>query len=347
MPFVFHPITTRFAVVMMDKMISGHISVTAMSVRIPRASKQYRIVPRTFVYVRLTAINDIYDWLVNLLYLVSSAQKCFWFNRKKKCRCKRSRIWKYRYIKACVKTAISSLSIFHFSSVFASTFPLQITSKDTLCSLLWTSLDRVLLSGSAELTTSKFRHCPAVRGRRRRLPIWAWVLIAVGGAILALILFGTIIAVVRKSKKNGTPKKKSFPEPRKPGDKRKDLWSFEWMLTALFLAPGTPTIRTDPAAEPVRRKNVNCNSSTVESRLDACSRLSDSFWRYGLFTTSRLWSSSTTRTACHGQFYQCLISTPWTWLLRSVWFDFSSFFYSMKKKKPSSKERRRKSSEAR
>lgn len=100
----------------------------------------------------------------------------------------------------------------------------SLTSKDTLCRLLRTSLDRVLLSGSAELTNSKFRNCPAVRGRRRRLPIWAWVLIAVGGAILALILFGTIIAVVRKSKKNGTSKKKAFPEQRKPGDKSKDLY---------------------------------------------------------------------------------------------------------------------------
>jgi hypothetical protein len=85
------------------------------------------------------------------------------------------------------------------------------------------SLDRFLLSGSAELTNSKFHNCPAIRARRRRLPIWAWVLIAVGGAILALILFGTIIAIVRKSKKNGTPnKKKPFPEPRVTEEKSKN-----------------------------------------------------------------------------------------------------------------------------
>lgn len=82
-----------------------------------------------------------------------------------------------------------------------------------------------MVLGSPEITSSRFRHCPKQRRRFRRLPIWAWILIACGSAIVILAILAIIIAVVRKSKRKSSSGKSSgkfsFPEPRVTQEKRK------------------------------------------------------------------------------------------------------------------------------
>jgi hypothetical protein len=72
-----------------------------------------------------------------------------------------------------------------------------------------------------EITTSRFRQCPKTSGLRRRLPIWAWIVIAVGSSLL-LIILASIIIFIRNKKQNSSPKKKkTLPEPRQPNEKGK------------------------------------------------------------------------------------------------------------------------------
>ena len=73
-----------------------------------------------------------------------------------------------------------------------------------------------LLVGNAELTESKFRTCPTKGrgGRLRRLPLWAWILIAATGSALLLGLIGGIAVCARKGKKGDSRPKRTLPEPR-------------------------------------------------------------------------------------------------------------------------------------
>jgi len=94
------------------------------------------------------------------------------------------------------------------------------------------------LPGSEEITTSRFRNCPKSARRRFRLPIWAWVLIAVGSALVLLIILTTILTTVCKSKKKKskyTPGK-GYPDAHDGGDRTK--------------RPPPPQ-RQDPDAEPM------------------------------------------------------------------------------------------------
>jgi len=74
------------------------------------------------------------------------------------------------------------------------------------------------LPGSAELIDSKFRTCAHGR-HRRRLPLWALILIIVGSALLVLIIIAVIVGCILKSRKSGGSNKKFMPEPRLPEDK--------------------------------------------------------------------------------------------------------------------------------
>jgi hypothetical protein len=73
--------------------------------------------------------------------------------------------------------------------------------------------------GSTELTDSKFHNCPNTRPYSRRVPIWGWIAISVGSAILLLIVLGIIFKFIRKSRSNGGLKKKSLSEPRQQAEK--------------------------------------------------------------------------------------------------------------------------------
>ena len=76
------------------------------------------------------------------------------------------------------------------------------------------SMSLSLLVGSTELTESKFRTCPKSRGFRRRLPLWAWILIIATGSALLLGLIGGIATCARKGKKGDARPKRTLPEPR-------------------------------------------------------------------------------------------------------------------------------------
>ncbi len=54
------------------------------------------------------------------------------------------------------------------------------------------------------MTVSKFHHCPTYRGLRHRLSIWAWILIAVGGMLLLLLILGGVLAYMRNSKRGSS-----------------------------------------------------------------------------------------------------------------------------------------------
>ncbi|CAF0867774.1 unnamed protein product [Adineta steineri] len=69
------------------------------------------------------------------------------------------------------------------------------------------------LPGSPEITNSKFQNCPIVRGLRHRLPLWAWILIAVGVAVLLAIIVAIVVFVL-KSKKNSSGGKRPPPDSR-------------------------------------------------------------------------------------------------------------------------------------
>ncbi|CAF1026662.1 unnamed protein product [Rotaria sordida] len=109
------------------------------------------------------------------------------------------------------------------------------------------------LPGSPELTDSRFRHCTKIHGRqRRRLPMWAWIAIAISSAILLLIILGGIIAFISKSKnKDSTRKKKFLPEP----PPRRD----ETIVRV-------PPIRVDPAAEPMLTQSASSNTDYLQPR---------------------------------------------------------------------------------
>lgn len=93
------------------------------------------------------------------------------------------------------------------------------------------------LPGSPEITESKFRHCPK-SARRRLLPIWAWILIAIGSALVLLSILATIIIFVSSSKKKKskyTPSK-AYSESRVDQDRTRRQ---------------NPPPRQDPASEPM------------------------------------------------------------------------------------------------
>ena len=75
------------------------------------------------------------------------------------------------------------------------------------------------LSGKSEIVHSQFRHCTNVRGRQGVLPIWAWITIAVGCAILILAVAVGIVSYVSKSRKKSSKTKKFLPEPRQTAEK--------------------------------------------------------------------------------------------------------------------------------
>ncbi|CAF3027781.1 unnamed protein product [Rotaria sp. Silwood2] len=68
------------------------------------------------------------------------------------------------------------------------------------------------LPGNSELSASKFRNCPKGHGLRRRLPIWAWLLVAVGAMLLLLLILGGVLAFIRNSKKELPQTRKSISE---------------------------------------------------------------------------------------------------------------------------------------
>ena len=72
-----------------------------------------------------------------------------------------------------------------------------------------------LCVGSPELTASKFRHCPKHRGLHHRLPIWAWLLVAVGAMLLLLLILGGVLAFIRNMKKGPSQGKNSATETRR------------------------------------------------------------------------------------------------------------------------------------
>ncbi|UJR31295.1 hypothetical protein I4U23_018793 [Adineta vaga] len=82
------------------------------------------------------------------------------------------------------------------------------------------------LPGSSEITNSRFRTC-SKSGRRffRRLPLWAWILIAVGSALLLIGVIVALVVFLRKSKQNKPPTKRALREPNDTisrGTKRDD-----------------------------------------------------------------------------------------------------------------------------
>ncbi|CAF1154038.1 unnamed protein product [Rotaria sp. Silwood1] len=104
------------------------------------------------------------------------------------------------------------------------------------------------LPGSAELTSSQFRHCTKIRGRRRLLPIWVWIAIAIGGTLLLLIILGAIISLMSKSKKRSSKSKITLPEQRFPDEK---------------IVRVTPK-RVDPSAEPMLIRSTPTNASNTD-----------------------------------------------------------------------------------
>ncbi|UJR15408.1 hypothetical protein I4U23_002355 [Adineta vaga] len=91
------------------------------------------------------------------------------------------------------------------------------------------------LPGNSELTASKFRNCPKIRGLRHRLTVWAWLLVAVGAMLLLLLILGGILAFLRNSKKGSADIKQLTPERRLTGERT---------ITV-------PSTREDPTAEPM------------------------------------------------------------------------------------------------
>jgi hypothetical protein len=98
------------------------------------------------------------------------------------------------------------------------------------------------LPGSAEITTSKFRHCPKPIPLRRRLPKWAWITIGVGSGVLLFIILAVIVACICKSKNKSPSKNKFLPEPRSE-------------ITPIRVK------RDDPAAEPMLIRAAPANVS--------------------------------------------------------------------------------------
>ncbi|CAF2623072.1 unnamed protein product [Rotaria sp. Silwood2] len=120
------------------------------------------------------------------------------------------------------------------------------------------------LPGSAELTNSQFRHCTKIRGRGRRLPMWAWIAIIIGGTLLLLIIIGVIIALMTKSKKKTSRSKITLPEPRRPDEKGKDNFVYEFSTFSSVLVIRVPPRRADPAAEPMLTRAAPTNESNTD-----------------------------------------------------------------------------------
>ncbi|CAF0966460.1 unnamed protein product [Adineta steineri] len=114
------------------------------------------------------------------------------------------------------------------------------------------------LPGSPEITNSKFQNCPIVRGLRHRLPLWAWILIAVGVAVLLAIIVAIVVFVL-KSKKNSSGGKRSLPPPRE-----KELKNI-----------GHTTETTDPAARPMLNRPPVPNRPTDTGYLQPRKSLPD------------------------------------------------------------------------
>ncbi|CAF1031984.1 unnamed protein product [Adineta ricciae] len=91
------------------------------------------------------------------------------------------------------------------------------------------------LPGNPQLTSSTFRHCPKARGFRHRLTVWAWLLVAVGGMLLLLLILGGILAFIRNSKKGSVDIKQPTLERRLTGERTVSIRSG----------------REDPTAEPM------------------------------------------------------------------------------------------------
>ena len=111
--------------------------------------------------------------------------------------------------------------------------------------------------GNPQLTTSTFRHCPKIRGFRHRLTVWAWLLVAVGGMLMLLLILGGILAFIRNSKKGSVDIKQPTPESRFTGERSKDCLSSsklptnQYSFSLVFVAVSVRTSREDPTAEPV------------------------------------------------------------------------------------------------
>ncbi len=72
------------------------------------------------------------------------------------------------------------------------------------------------------MTASKFRHCPKHRGLRYRLPIWAWLLVAVGAMLLLLLLLGGVLAFIGNSKRGSAEIRKPVSEPDRTDEQGND-----------------------------------------------------------------------------------------------------------------------------
>ncbi|CAF0860207.1 unnamed protein product [Adineta ricciae] len=116
------------------------------------------------------------------------------------------------------------------------------------------------LPGSPELTASTFRTCPK-RGRRffRRLPLWAWILIALGCAFLLIGIVAAIALFLRKSKQNNSSKKRAIPEPRDPptrGSTKQEDPATQPMLKR----PPPPPVPTSDYLQPRSSLDTNPNA---------------------------------------------------------------------------------------
>ena len=106
------------------------------------------------------------------------------------------------------------------------------------------------------MTSSTFRHCPKVRSLRHRLTVWAWLLVAVGGMLLLLLILGGILAFIRNSKKGSVDIKQPTPERRLTGERSKNCMEPNELPTnhcpfSFFLAVSIRSGREDSTAEPV------------------------------------------------------------------------------------------------
>jgi len=100
------------------------------------------------------------------------------------------------------------------------------------------------------LTASKFRHCSKSRGLGLRLSIWAWLLVAVGGMLLLLLVLGGVLAFLN-SKKELSQIKQSVPERRHTEQQGTDQRKHTKVIYFLILALDITSTGENPLADPV------------------------------------------------------------------------------------------------
>lgn len=101
------------------------------------------------------------------------------------------------------------------------------------------------------MTGLKFRQCPKEPRLYQQLSVWAWLLVAVGGMLLLLLILGGVLTLIRSSQRVSTQIRKSIPETNHIDDEG-NIKTFKISPQFyLFSASKNTSSRDDSAREPV------------------------------------------------------------------------------------------------